>query len=76
MSEKPIIARWRARVGLRDVLAQLVVALVLFMAVYWLVSNVVSNLERQNNASGFWFFNERARYRINQTHIDYDEENS
>ena len=76
MSEKPIIARWRARVGLRDVLAQLVVALVLFMAVYWLVSNVVSNLERQNIASGFGFFNERAGFGINQTLIDYDEDNS
>ena len=76
MSEKPIIAHWRARVGLRDVLAQLVVALVLFMAVYWLVSNVVSNLERQNIASGFGFFNERAGFGINQTLIDYDEDNS
>ena len=76
MSEKPIIARWRERVGLRDVLAQLVVALVLFMAVYWLVSNVVSNLERQNIASGFGFFNERAGFGINQTLIDYDEDNS
>ena len=76
MSEKPIIARWRARVGLRDVLAQLVVALVLFMAAYWLVSNVVSNLERQNIASGFGFFNERAGFGINQTLIDYDEDNS
>ena len=76
MSEKPIIARWRARVGLRDVLAQLVVALVLFMAVYWLVSNVVSNLERQNISSGFGFFNERAGFGINQTLIDYDEDNS
>ena len=76
MSEKPIIARWRKRVGLRDVLAQLVVAFVLFMAVYWLVSNVVSNLERQNIASGFGFFNERAGFGINQTLIDYDEDNS
>ena len=76
MSERSIIARWRARVGLRDVLAQLLVALVLFMAVYWLVSNVVSNLERQNIASGFGFFNERAGFGINQTLIDYDEDNS
>ena len=76
MSEKPIIARWRARVGLRDVLAQLVVALVLFLAIYWLVNNVVSNLERQNIASGFGFFNERAGFGINQTLIEYDEDNS
>ena len=76
MSEKPIIAHWRARVGLRDVLAQLVVALVLFLAIYWLVSNVVLNLERQNIASGFGFFNERAGFGINQTLIEYDEDNS
>lgn len=76
MSEKQIIARWRARVRLRDVVAQLVVAIVLFMAVYWLISNVASNLERQNIASGFGFFNERAGFGINQTLIDYDEDNS
>ena len=46
------------------------------MAVYWLVSNVVSNLERQNIASGFGFFNERAGFGINQTLIDYDEDDS
>ena len=76
MSEKQSIARWRARVRLRDVVAQLVVAIVLFMAVYWLISNVASNLERQNIASGFGFFNERAGFGINQTLIDYDEDNS
>jgi len=76
VSERSIIARWRARVGLRDVLAQLLVALVIFMAAYWLLSNVVSNLERQNIASGFGFFNERAGFGINQTLIDYDEDNS
>ena len=68
--------RWRARVGLHDVLAQILVALVLFMAVYWLVGNVISNLERQNIASGFGFFNERAGFGINQTLIDYDEDNN
>ena len=76
MSERSIIARWRARVGLHDVLAQILVALVLFMAVYWLVGNVISNLERQNIASGFGFFNERAGFGINQTLIDYDEDNN
>lgn len=76
MSEKPIIARWRARVGQRDVLAQVLVALLVITAVYWLVGNVVSNLERQNVASGFGFFNERAGFGINQTLIDYNEDNS
>jgi general L-amino acid transport system permease protein len=76
VSEKPIIARWRARVGQRDVLAQVLVALLVIMAVYWLVGNVVSNLERQNVASGFGFFNERAGFGINQTLIDYNEDNS
>jgi len=76
VSERSIIARWRARVGLHDVLAQILVALVLFMAVYWLVGNVISNLERQNIASGFGFFNERAGFGINQTLIDYDEDNN
>ncbi len=57
-------------------LAQILVALVLFMAVYWLVGNVISNLERQNIASGFGFFNERAGFGINQTLIDYDEDNN
>jgi general L-amino acid transport system permease protein len=76
VSEKPIIARWRARVGQRDVLAQVLVALLVIMAVYWLIGNVVSNLERQNVASGFGFFNERAGFGINQTLIDYNEDNS
>ena len=76
MGERLIIARWRARAGLRDVLAQILVALVIFMAAYWLLSNVISNLERQNIASGFGFFNERAGFGINQTLIDYDEDNS
>ncbi len=76
MGERPIIASWRVGVRLRDVLAQILVALVLFMAVYWLVSNVISNLERQNIASGFGFFNERAGFGINQTLIDYNEDNS
>ncbi len=57
-------------------LAQILVALVLLMAVYWLVGNVISNLERQNIASGFGFFNERAGFGINQTLIDYDEDNN
>ncbi len=71
-----MIERWRERVGLREVLAQILVALFLFIAVYWLVSNVISNLERQNIASGFGFFGERAGFGINQTLIDYNEDNS
>ena len=45
------------------------------MAVYWLVSNVISNLEREHRF-GFGFFNERAGFGINQTLIDYNEDNS
>ena len=76
MGGRSIIERWRERVGLREVLAQILVALFLFIAVYWLVSNVISNLERQNIASGFGFFSERAGFGINQTLIDYNEDNS
>ena len=76
MGGRSIIERWRERVGLREVLAQILVALFLFIAVYWLVGNVISNLERQNIASGFGFFSERAGFGINQTLIDYNEDNS
>ena len=76
MIDKSIIQRWRARVGQRDVLAQIAVAVALFLAVYWLIDNVVSNLERQNVASGFGFFNERAGFGINQTLINYSEDSS
>ena len=76
MISKSIIQRWRARVGQRDVLAQIAVAVALFLAVYWLIDNVMSNLERQNVASGFGFFNERAGFGINQTLINYSEDSS
>ena len=46
------------------------------LAVWWLMGNVTSNLERQNIASGFGFLNERAGFGISQTLIEYSENHS
>lgn len=55
---------------------QLLVLALFGLAIGWLVSNVMGNLERQNIASGFGFLNERAGFGISQTLIDYDEDDS
>ena len=60
----------------RDVLAQLVTAALASLAVYWLVGNVMSNLERQNISTGFGFLSERAGFGINQTLINYNEDDT
>jgi len=60
----------------RDVLLQALVLFALLAAMFWLVANVQSNLERQNINSGFGFLSERAGFGINQTLIDYSEDDS
>ncbi len=57
-------------------LLQLAVLCALLLAMFWLVANVQSNLERQNINSGFGFLSERAGFGINQTLIDYTEDSS
>ena len=60
----------------RDLVLQAMVLLLLVLAMVWLVGNVQSNLERQNINSGFGFLSERAGFGINQTLIDYTEDDS
>ncbi len=57
-------------------LLQIAVLCALLLAMFWLVANVQSNLERQNINSGFGFLSERAGFGINQTLIDYTEDSS
>ena len=57
-------------------LLQALVLAALLAAMWWLVANVQSNLERQNINSGFGFLSERAGFGINQTLIDYSEDDS
>ena len=57
-------------------LLQVLVLGALVVAMFWLVANVQSNLERQNINSGFGFLSERAGFGINQTLIDYSEDSS
>jgi general L-amino acid transport system permease protein len=60
----------------RDALLQAIVLLAVVAGMVWLVGNVQSNLERQNINSGFGFLSERAGFGINQTLIDYTEDDS
>lgn len=60
----------------RDVLLQGLVLGALLLVMIWLVANVQSNLERQNINSGFDFLSERAGFGINQTLIEYTEDDS
>ncbi len=60
----------------RDVLLQALVLAALVLGMIWLVANVQSNLERQNINSGFGFLSERAGFGINQTLIDYTEDDN
>ena len=60
----------------RDVLLQALVLAALVLGMIWLVANVQSNLERQNINSGFGFLSERAGFGINQTLIDYSEDDN
>ena len=55
---------------------QALVLAALVLGMVWLVANVQSNLERQNINSGFGFLSERAGFGINQTLIDYSEDDN
>ncbi len=60
----------------RDAVLQALVLVAVVAGMVWLVGNVQSNLERQNINSGFGFLSERAGFGINQTLIDYTEDDS
>ncbi len=60
----------------RDAVLQALVLVAVVAGMVWLVGNVQTNLERQNINSGFGFLSERAGFGINQTLIDYTEDDS
>ncbi len=55
----------------RGIVSQLVTAVLVFLFVYWIISNTATNLERAGIASGFGFLDERAGFDISQTLIPY-----
>ena len=64
------------RAASRQFWMQVALVAVLVLAVWWLMGNVASNLQRQNIASGFDFLGERAGFGISQTLVDYTEDHS
>jgi len=60
----------------RGLISQTVIFLLVVFGIYAMVANTITNLERQNIASGFGFLNQTAGFGINQTLIDYTEEST
>lgn len=57
--------------GFRSALYQVLLALLVVAAGYYLYSNVTANLRSQNIATGFGFLGQVAQFQIGQTAIDY-----
>lgn len=64
------------RPEVRQVIYQLILIVVLGLAVWEIVGNVVENLRRQNIASGFGFWDRTAGFDISQTLIAYSNTSS
>lgn len=62
--------------GVRGIILQLVALLLVCAGLVWLADNAVTNLARQNIASGFGFLDERAGFGIIQTLVEYDEDST
>ncbi|MCW9034212.1 MAG: amino acid ABC transporter permease [Rhodospirillales bacterium] len=58
--------------GVRAILYQVLFVLLAGMAVWYLASNTISNLEKQNVATGFSFLNLEAAFGISETMVDYE----
>mgnify|MGYP001164623730 CR=1 FL=1 len=57
--------------GFRSALYQVLLALLVVAAGYYLYSNVTANLRSQNIATGFGFLGQVAQFQIGQTAIEY-----
>src|SRR5690606_4582013 len=59
---------------IRGIFYQVIVFGVVIGAIYWIVGNTVTNLQRANIASGFGFLSGRAGFDISQTLIQYSSD--
>lgn len=75
-SKEAAKANWLYDPRIRGIISQLILIGLVVFAAWYLVSNTISNLERQNIASGLGFLNEPAGFSIIQTLIPYSETSS
>jgi general L-amino acid transport system permease protein len=68
---RPTFAEMIYSKGFRSVVYQLLLALLVVAAGYYLYSNVTANLRAQNIATGFGFLGQSAQFQIGQTTIEY-----
>ncbi|CAK0753605.1 putative ABC transporter membrane subunit YhdX [uncultured Gammaproteobacteria bacterium] len=72
----PVRAAWLGDQTVRAVLYQALVAAAVAGAIWYLVSNTLDNLARQNIASGFGFLGRSASFAIGESLIDYSAADS
>ncbi|TIS77673.1 MAG: amino acid ABC transporter permease, partial [Mesorhizobium sp.] len=56
---------------IRALFFQTLVVILLFVSIWWIVNNVIENLQRLHIASGFQFLRNRAGFDISDTPIAY-----
>lgn len=71
LADETSIWSWLYRREARQVVYQVVIVAVLAFVVWSAVSNTIHNLQKQNIASGFGFWDRTAGFDISQTLIDY-----
>jgi general L-amino acid transport system permease protein len=79
MSDQNLVAKTASPMNnpkIRSFVIQLVVLMSVGALFWMLVDNTITNLQRQNIASGFGFLNNPAGFGIVQTLVDYSEQSS
>jgi general L-amino acid transport system permease protein len=71
-TETASVWAWLHRREGRQVISQIIIVVVLGAFLWMVVSNTIHNLQKQNIASGFGFWNNTAGFDISQTLISYD----
>ncbi len=61
---------------IRGILIQVVAAIAVAVAIWWIVDNTIANLRRANIASGFGFFDQRAGFDVSQSLIAFSSDSS
>lgn len=69
--ERPSLTDLVYSKGFRSAVYQIILALLVVAAGYYLYSNVTANLRSQNIATGFGFLGQVAQFQIGQTAIEY-----
>ena len=70
-ADEPSRASWVNDPRIRGIFFQIVVAVALIAAVYWVVGNTIENLRRANISSGFDFLWARSGFDMAQSLIAY-----